>query len=82
VPHFCQTDFADVITDLRAAGYPFQADWFSRRISNSALPRIGDLARATSRRAGTARRPWHVPARKAAAAGTVRYVDSSLERLQ
>ena len=29
LPHFCQTDFADVVRDLQAAGYPFQADWFA-----------------------------------------------------
>src|SRR5258708_13283389 len=29
LPHFCATDFKDVINDLRGSGYPFQAEWFA-----------------------------------------------------
>ena len=29
LPHFCQIDFADVITDLCDAGLPFEAGWFA-----------------------------------------------------
>ncbi len=29
LPHFIEQDFADVVADLNAAGYPVQADWFS-----------------------------------------------------
>src|SRR5438093_9332410 len=29
LPHFCETDFRDVIHDLCDAGYPFEFDWFA-----------------------------------------------------
>jgi len=82
LPHFCRTDFADVIADLRAAGYPFQADWFDPHFEFR-FPRIGDLAeRDIEVELRTALEPWHVLGEEGSAAGTVRYVDSSLERLQ
>ncbi len=82
LPHFCQTDFGDVINDLRAAGYPFQADWFAPHFEFR-FPRIGDLAaRNIELELRTALEPWHVLGEEGSAAGTVRYVDSSLERLQ
>src|SRR6185436_9360752 len=28
LPHFCETDFRDVVGDLREAGFPFEFDWF------------------------------------------------------
>ncbi|HWZ93636.1 MAG TPA: transglutaminase family protein [Opitutaceae bacterium] len=82
LPHFCQTDFADVIADLRAAGYPFQADWFAPHFEFR-FPRIGDLAqRDIEVELRTALEPWHVLGEEGAAGGAVRYVDSSLERMQ
>jgi len=82
LPHFCETDFKDVIQDLRAAGYPFQADWFAPHFEFR-FPRIGDLAqRDIEVELRTALEPWHVLGEEGAAGGTVRYVDSSLERLQ
>jgi uncharacterized protein (DUF2126 family)/transglutaminase-like putative cysteine protease len=82
LPHFCQTDFADVVADLRAAGYPFQADWFAPHFEFR-FPRIGDLAqRDIEVELRTALEPWHVLGEEGAAGGAVRYVDSSLERMQ
>jgi uncharacterized protein (DUF2126 family) len=82
LPHFCQTDFADVIRDLRDAGYPFQADWFAPHFEFR-FPHIGDLAqRDIDVEIRTALEPWHVLGEEGSAGGTVRYVDSSLERLQ
>ena len=72
LPHFCETDFKDVIHDLRDAGYPFEFDWFAPHFEFR-FPRI-ELR--------TALEPWHVLGEEGAAGGTVRYVDSSLERLQ
>ncbi|MGA3006282.1 MAG: transglutaminase family protein [Opitutaceae bacterium] len=82
LPHFCQTDFADVIADLRAAGYPFEADWFAPHFEFR-FPRVGDLVRRDIEvELRTALEPWHVLGEESAGGGTVRYVDSSLERLQ
>jgi len=82
LPHFCQTDFKDVIHDLRDAGYPFELDWFAPHFEFR-FPRIGDFAqRDVQIELRTALEPWHVLGEEGTAGGTVRYVDSSLERLQ
>jgi uncharacterized protein (DUF2126 family)/transglutaminase-like putative cysteine protease len=82
LPHFCETDFRDVIGDLRDAGYPFEFDWFAPHFEFR-FPRIGDLKqRDLQIELRTALEPWHVLGEEPGGGGTVRYVDSSLERLQ
>jgi uncharacterized protein (DUF2126 family) len=82
LPHFCETDFKDVIADLRNAGYPFEADWFAPHFEFR-FPRIGDFTqRDVEVELRTALEPWHVLGEEPEGGGTVRYVDSSLERLQ
>ena len=82
LPHFCQTDFADVVHDLQAAGYPFQAEWFAPHFEFR-YPRIGEFSqRDVQVELRTALEPWHVLGEEGSAGGTVRYVDSSLERMQ
>ena len=82
LPHFCETDFRDVIHDLREAGYPFEFDWFAPHFEFR-FPRIGDLEqRDLQIELRTALEPWHVLGEEPGGGGTVRYVDSSLERLQ
>ncbi len=82
LPHFCETDFRDVIHDLRDAGYPFEFDWFAPHLEFR-FPRIGDFAqRDVQVELRTALEPWHVLGEESGGGGTVRYVDSSLERLQ
>ena len=82
LPHFCETDFKDVIRDLRDAGYPFEFEWFAPHFEFR-FPRIGDLEqRDLQIELRTALEPWHVLGEEPGGGGTVRYVDSSLERLQ
>jgi len=82
LPHFCETDFRDVIGDLKEAGYPFEFDWFAPHFEFR-FPRIGDLEqRDLQIELRTALEPWHVLGEEPGGGGTVRYVDSSLERLQ
>jgi uncharacterized protein (DUF2126 family)/transglutaminase-like putative cysteine protease len=82
LPHFCETDFRDVIGDLKEAGYPFDFDWFAPHFEFR-FPRIGDLEqRDLQIELRTALEPWHVLGEESGGGGTVRYVDSSLERLQ
>jgi len=82
LPHFCETDFRDVIGDLRETGYPFEFEWFAPHFEFR-FPFIGDLEqRDIQVELRTALEPWHVLGEEAGGGGTVRYVDSSLERLQ
>ncbi|HEY5344879.1 MAG TPA: transglutaminase family protein [Verrucomicrobiae bacterium] len=82
LPHFCETDFREVIGDLNEAGYPFQAEWFAPHFEFR-FPRIGDLEQRDMKiELRTALEPWHVLGEEPGGGGTVRYVDSSVERLQ
>ncbi|MSU61672.1 MAG: transglutaminase family protein [Pedosphaera sp.] len=82
LPHFCETDFKDVINDLRESGYPFQSEWFAPHFEFR-FPRIGDLEqRDLQIELRTALEPWHVLGEESGGGGMVRYVDSSVERLQ
>jgi len=82
LPHFCETDLKDVVVDLREAGYPFEFDWFAPHFEFR-FPRIGDLEqRDLQIELRTALEPWHVLGEEPGGGGTVRYVDSSVERLQ
>ncbi|MDP2008276.1 MAG: transglutaminase family protein [Rubrivivax sp.] len=82
LPTFVQMDFDDVMADLKAAGFAFDSAWFAPHFAFR-FPLIGDLAVAgvdiTLR---SALEPWHVMGEEGSAGGTVRYVDSSLERLE
>ena len=82
LPHFVWLDFADVIDEMREAGYPIEADWF-RAHHEFRFPLMGELSsrsiRLTLRQA---LEPWPVLGEEAAAGGTTRFVDSSVERLQ
>jgi uncharacterized protein (DUF2126 family) len=82
LPHFCESDFRDVIRDLREANFPFEFEWFAPHFEFR-FPFIGDLEQRDIRlELRTALEPWHVLGEEGGAGGTVRYVDSSLERLQ
>ena len=83
LPHFVWADFIDVLADLRASGlcvrsclvraaFEFRFPLLRRRRSTA----------ASSSKLRQALEPWHVMGEEGAPGGTVRYVDSSLERLQ
>ncbi|MFZ5756401.1 MAG: DUF2126 domain-containing protein [Pseudomonadota bacterium] len=82
LPHFVQQDFADVIAEQNAAGYALQPEWFAPHLEFR-FPKYGDFtAQGVQVELRHALEPWHVMGEEGAAGGTVRYVDSSLERLQ
>lgn len=82
LPHFVWEDLADVVTELNEFGYPIRADWFAPHW-NFRFPRLGDFsARGVDVEVRLALEPWHVMGEEGAAGGTVRFVDSSVERVQ
>jgi uncharacterized protein (DUF2126 family) len=82
LPHFVQQDWEDVVADLRAAGYAFEHDWFAPHFEFR-FPFIGSVAaRGVQVELRHALEPWHVLGEEASGSGTVRNVDSSVERLQ
>ena len=82
LPHFVEEDFRDVIDDLNDAGYPLKHDWFAPH-REFRFPKFGEITqRGVHVELRQALEPWHVLGEEGGAGGTVRYVDSSLERLQ
>jgi uncharacterized protein (DUF2126 family) len=79
---FVKMDFDDVLTELAQAGFAFDAKWFAPHFEFR-FPLIGEVAvsglELTLR---GALEPWHVMGEESGAGATVRYVDSSLERLE
>ena len=82
LPYFVEQDFADVVAEQNAAGYPLQWDWFAPHFEFR-FPKYGDFAtRGIEIELRQALEPWHVMGEEGAPGGAVRYVDSSVERLQ
>jgi uncharacterized protein (DUF2126 family) len=82
LPHFVAADFDDVIAEMADAGMPLDRAWFDPHFEFR-FPKLGEFAaggvHAVLR---AALEPWHVMGEEGSAGGTVRYVDSSLERLE
>ncbi len=82
LPHFVERDFSDVLTDLRQSGYNFEEKWFASHLEFR-FPKIGSIAaEGVELELRQALEPWNVLAEETTSGGTVRSVDSSLERMQ
>jgi uncharacterized protein (DUF2126 family) len=82
LPWFVWQDFEDVIAETHEFGYALKPEWFAPHFEFR-FPRCGDFAaRGVQVELRAALEPWHVMGEEGGAGGTVRYVDSSLERLQ
>jgi uncharacterized protein (DUF2126 family) len=82
LPYFVERDLQDVIAEQNNAGYPLRAEWFAPHLEFR-FPKYGDFTTfGTEVELRQALEPWHVMGEEGAAGGAVRYVDSSVERLQ
>lgn len=82
LPHFVWEDLADVVEELNDFGYPMKLEWFAPHL-NFRFPRLGDFAaKGVDVELRLALEPWHVMGEEGAPGGTVRFVDSSVERVQ
>jgi uncharacterized protein (DUF2126 family)/transglutaminase-like putative cysteine protease len=82
LPYFVEQDFHDVLAEQAAAGFALRPEWFAPHFEFR-FPKIGDFAvRGAEVELRQALEPWHVMGEEGAPGGTVRYVDSSVERLQ
>ena len=82
LPHFLEQDLHEVIQDMNDAGYPLDQEWFAPHLAFR-FPYYGSVtAGSMVLEVRQALEPWHVMGEEGAPGGTVRYVDSSVERLQ
>jgi uncharacterized protein (DUF2126 family) len=82
LPHYVENDLREVVEDLQRDGYPFDLEWlapfFEFRFPTFGRVRVGEVEIELK----MAIEPWHVLGEEVTQAGTARFVDSSLERLQ
>jgi uncharacterized protein (DUF2126 family)/transglutaminase-like putative cysteine protease len=82
LPHYVQQDFGEVIEELSQLGFALDREWFAPH-TEFRFPQIGEIStQGVSVELRHALETWHVLGEEPAGGGTVRYVDSSAERLQ
>ncbi len=82
LPTFVKMDINDVLAEMREAGYAFDTAWFAPHFEFR-FPLVGEVqSRGIELTLRNALEPWHVMGEEGAAGGNVRYVDSSLERIE
>ena len=82
LPHFVADDFSDVLADLDRDGHGLRPEWFAPHLEFR-FPVYGSVTRRGIHiELRQALEPWYVLGEEPGPGGAVRYVDSSVERLQ
>jgi uncharacterized protein (DUF2126 family) len=82
LPHFVAQDFDDVVADVQRVGLGLQPEWFAPHFEFR-FPLYGAVSgRGVRVELRQALEPWHVMGEEPGPGATVRFVDSSVERLQ
>src|SRR5690606_9149168 len=82
LPHFVWSDLGQIVDDLSRRGFPFDRRWFAPHFEFR-FPVIGTITQQDLQmEIRTAIEPWYVLGEEPAGGGTVRFVDSSVERVQ
>jgi len=82
LPHFVEQDLEDLLLETNQAGYPLESAWFAPHLEFR-FPLLGSVThRGIHLELRQAIEPWHVLGEEQGAGGAVRYVDTSVERLQ
>ncbi|MEZ6121617.1 MAG: transglutaminase family protein [Planctomycetaceae bacterium] len=82
LPYFVWSDLREVIDDLNRSGFAFDNRWFAPHFEFR-FPVMGTVTRQDiTLEIRSAIEPWYVLGEEPGGGGTVRFVDSSVERLQ
>ncbi len=82
LPHFVWQDLQDAVEELSSHGTKLDHEWF-RPHHEFRFPVLGEIAvHGATVELRHALEPWHALGETAGVGGTVRYVDSSVERVQ
>ncbi len=82
LPHYVREDIREVVNELNDAGYPFHLTWFDP-FFEFRFPHYGTVKiKGIEMEIRMGIEPWHVLGEEMSSAGTARFVDSSIERVQ